>query len=621
MVDEKMPSLSLDRTYFVNSEDNRPLKAQEFLEKISGHDGEYQGIKIWENYWDCTFSYRVDEGDNRKLRLMLSLSCRTKNFQMDFPRELKVDYLIHKGNFLPLRPSAAKALSDLPALVFQDGDSALSVIELLSLEYFAAEQSIPLENLDLRSRFLAGHVSDEGLGSSGLSLEPYPYQSVGIEWLDAQQRIGKPGALLCDVMGLGKTLQGIGLIVKNLQRGLGQNLVVCPSTLIENWKREFAKFAPQVEPYVHSGPFRSGVVKALLEKEVVITSYDTLVIDFSILQNVDWNVVVIDEAQAIKNPNAKRTHRAKELKRKFSVAVTGTPLENRLLDLWSLVNFANPGILGEKSDFEFNFPEEPESAAAISELIKPIMLRRKLDQVENQLPDITVIDHPLTWPSELIDVYENVRRIAWEQFPVSGGLVATTRLRMLATHPRLLGIGSSNLMDHSPKLALSVELLDELFANGEKALVFTSYLEMIDAFVFELSERFPRAFVRNLDRRVPIQDRQDLVDAFNAFDGPGVLVCNPIVAGAGLNITGANHVIHYNLEWNPAKEDQATFRVYRNGQTKHSFIHRLFYLDTIDQVIDTRIARKRLLSDLSVDSIEDQDDFKFAMQISPRRID
>jgi SNF2 family DNA or RNA helicase len=182
-----------------------------------------------------------------------------------------------------------------------------------------------------------------------------------------------------------------------------------------------------------------------------------------------------------------------------------------------------------------------------------------------------------------------------------------------------LGIGSSNLTEDSPKFQLALTLVEELIANGEKALVFTSYNEMIDSFVLEIGGRFPETFVHNLDGRVPIQDRQDLIERFNSSEGSGVLICNPVVAGAGLNITGANHVIHYNLEWNPAKEDQATFRVYRNGQTKHTFVHRLFYIDTIDEVIDQRILRKRQLADLTVDSISDVHDYKAALSITPKR--
>jgi SNF2 family DNA or RNA helicase len=611
--------LSSDGRYFMLPSDQRPLRASEVLSLLEDDKQELHGFTIWQSYWECTFFYSLAGADDSKLRLGLKLSNKNTVHTLEFPQELKVDYILHEGMLLPIRPSVALALEALIPRVFADKDPNLSVIELLALEYFAAEHQIKLENLSLRQTFLAGSDREFVKGESELLLRPYPYQIVGIEWLESQQLLGKPGVLLCDVMGLGKTLQGIGLIVKNLRRGLLQNLVVCPSTLVENWRREFAKFAPEVSIYVHSGPNRSGVIKAFSDREVVITSYDTLLADFSILHEVAWNVVLIDEAQAIKNPSAKRALRAKSLKRSFSVAITGTPLENSLLDLWSLVDFANPQILGEKAEFERQYADDLESAGALAELVKPVMLRRQLHEIESQLPEKTIVDHPLDWPEALVDVYESVRRQAWDDFPTAGGLVATTRLRQLATHPRLLGIGSSNLTEDSPKFQLALTLVEELIANGEKALVFTSYNEMIDSFVLEIGGRFPETFVHNLDGRVPIQDRQDLIERFNSSEGSGVLICNPVVAGAGLNITGANHVIHYNLEWNPAKEDQATFRVYRNGQTKHTFVHRLFYIDTIDEVIDQRILRKRQLADLTVDSISDVHDYKAALSITPKR--
>ena len=215
------------------------------------------------------------------------------------------------------------------------------------------------------------------------------------------------------------------------------------------------------------------------------------------------------------------------------------------------------------------------------------------------------------------EIYERVRIEAIQEFARAGGLVATGRLRKLTTHPLLMDIGPQDMTALSPKYALTLEILEELFANNEKCLIFASYTNIIDRITQDIGLRFPSAFVKSLDGRTEMQARNPLVDQFNAFDGCGVLVCNPIVAGAGLNITGANHVIHYNLEWNPAKEDQATFRVYRNGQLKETFIHRLFYVNTIDEVIDQRIQLKRNLSDLSVDAAVSNDDYLAGLQITP----
>ena len=197
--------------------------------------------------------------------------------------------------------------------------------------------------------------------------------------------------------------------------------------------------------------------------------------------------------------------------------------------------------------------------------------------------------------------------------------MATGRLRKLTTHPLMMDIDSENMTMLSPKYALTVEIIEELFASGEKCLVFASYTKIIDRMRIDLENRFPNSFIQSLDGRTAMDSRDSLVNEFNLFPGSGVLICNPIVAGAGLNITGANHVIHYNLEWNPAKEDQATFRVYRHGQMKKTFIHRLFYIDTIDEVIDERIELKRNLSDLSVDFTTSNEEFFAGLQVSPLR--
>jgi SNF2 family DNA or RNA helicase len=441
---------------------------------------------------------------------------------------------------------------------------------------------------------------------------------IGIEWLTSQKKLGLKGAILGDVMGLGKTLQAIGFITKNVSSGLQNNLVICPATIIDNWKKEIQRFSPKLKVLTHFGQYRTGIPSGLVNFDVVVTSYDALVADHAILRAINWNIVILDEAQQIKNPEAKRTLRSKGLPREFGLAISGTPLENRLRDIWSLSDFAQPGLFGTEDSFSNEYESESGGALEVNRILRSIMLRRKLSDIDHQLPDKVVKDYPLRWPEELNDLYEKVRHEALAEFAHAGGLVATGRLRKLTTHPILMEIGPQNdLIALSPKYALTVDILDELFANNEKCLIFASYREIMDRFSNDLIHRFPKSFVEILDGRTEMSERQPLVERFNKFEGSGVLICNPIVAGAGLNITGANHVIHYNLEWNPAKEDQATFRVYRNGQLKETFIHRLFYVSTIDQVIDERIQLKRGLADLSLDRLVTQDDYLAGLQISP----
>lgn len=594
------------------------LMAEDLINRASELEVALPHLILSRAYWDISFEYLYSEDQVPALNLNVVLSRLKQWFSIQMPTSIEVDYFIIEFQILPMRSSDLRALSEIVPLVNRDEKIELSIPELLSFEYFASKNGLSIANRELKDRFLSNTQFDVRSLKNCLSIRPYPYQAVGIEWLAAQQDLGRPGAILGDVMGLGKTLQVIGLLARNVEQGRRNNLVICPGTLISNWQRELAKFAPELEVVCHIGRFRAGSARRVEGHDVVITSYDVMVLDYSVLSSINWNVVALDEAQSIKNPRAKRSIRAKSLSRSFGVAISGTPLENKLLDLWSISGFADNSIFGGERDFESRYSGADRDALEVNELITPILLRRRLSDIEHQLPEKIVIDHPLDWPTELIDIYENVRIEALAEFARAGGLVATGRLRKLATHPKLMGIGPSNLRELSPKYVLTMEILEELFTNNEKALIFSSYLEMIDGFRAELQLAHPDAFIESLDGRVPMGERTNLVDAFNTFKGPGVLICNPIVAGAGLNITGANHVIHYNLEWNPAKEDQATFRVYRNGQTRTTFVHRLFYINTIDEVIDQRIAMKRNLADHGVDAGIPEFDYLAALNISPK---
>jgi len=597
----------------------QPLFAEQLVSFEEAFLVQYPQVRICYAYWDLSFEYYYIDHSKSKIDALLVLKNKQRTVKIIPPNFLLVDYVFVNGEVIPLRRHDFELLRQFLPTLDHDGVLGFTIKELMNFDYFVSTNGILVGNPELKDKALATRNVEFAQIDTGLSVSPYPYQAVGIEWLRSLQALGRKGAILGDVMGLGKTLQAIGLITSNVREGKADNIVVCPGTLVENWWRELKKFSPGLRVHTHFGAFRTGVSARLKGYDVVLTSYDTLVRDHSIFSDVSWNLVIIDEAQAIKNPDAKRTKCCKELSRKFGLALSGTPLENRLTDLWSLADFAEPGLLGSESKFESEFEGSPSGAIEVNRIIRPILLRRRLDEIDHQLPAKVVINHPIRWPVELNDLYERVRTDAIKEFAVAGGLVATARLRKLTTHPLMMDVKSDELTTLSPKYALAVLILEELFANGEKCLVFVSYKKMIDCMKSDLENRFPKSFVETLDGRTEMNLRTPLVDAFNSFNGSGVLICNPIVAGAGLNITGANHVIHYNLEWNPAKEDQATFRVYRNGQLKETFIHRLFFIDTIDEIIDERIQVKRNLSDLSVDATVTDDDYLAGLQASPMR--
>jgi SNF2 family DNA or RNA helicase len=596
-----------------------PLSCEDLFNELDELLLKFPNLNFSESYWDPEFEYVEDESADNGIDLKLKLVNKQSTRTLKIPRSMIVDYAVVDDWVLPVRRSDHLLIQELVHAWHLDDNEGMSIGEILSFEYVVARNRLTVNNTHLIDRLLSNPTFSHAPDDFHLSVTPFPYQAHGINWLRLQQSFGRSGVLLADVMGLGKTLQAIGLIVTNVIENSSSNLVVCPGTLIENWLRELQRFAPNLNVHSHIGPLRAGTSRGLNGFDVVVTSYDVLIHDYSILNSINWNLLVLDEAQAIKNPEAKRTLRAKSLKRDFSLAITGTPLENRLQDLWSIGDFIDPSIFGSQSEFEHEFEDDFNSALEINRLLRPSMLRRKLEDVDHQLPELVVIDQPLRWPSDLIDLYEDVRSSALEEFKVAGGLVATQRLRKLATHPSLMGLELDGMTDLSPKYQLVVDILQELFDNNEKVIVFTSYLEMIDNFVRDLNERFPDSLILSLDGRVPMEDRPRIVDQMNTIQGSAALICNPIVAGAGLNITGANHVIHYNLEWNPAKEDQATARAYRTGQTMTTFVHRLYYLDTIDEVIDERIQQKRNLSDLSVDAINDEAMYLAGISISPKQ--
>lgn len=606
-----------DRRSFFSTDNDEALPAEKLIELSEVFYNQFSDFEISPSYWDISFKYYYIDDSNNKIDILLVLTNKRQFFEITPPNFLDIDYFIVDHLVIPIRRNDYLALSKFLPTLDHDGIPGFTVKELMNFDFFAASNRFSISNPELKDEILASPNVDLDQFESVLEVKPYPYQAVGIEWLRSQQQLGRHGAILGDVMGLGKTLQAIGLIKHNINEGAKDNLVICPGTLLENWRREFVKFSPDLNVLTHYGAFRAGTAAKLRGFDVIVTTYDALVRDHAMLSTIKWNLVIIDEAQAIKNPRAQRTIRCKGLPRNFGLAISGTPLENRLLDLWSLSDFAEPGLFGSESQFENDYEGAPNGAAEVNKIIRPILLRRRLHEIEHQLPEKVVIDHPITWPSELNEIYERVRIEAIQEFAMAGGLVATGRLRKLTTHPLLMDIGTEDMITLSPKYALTLEILEELFANKEKCLIFASYKKIIDRITEDIGLRYPSAFVKSLDGRTEMDSRNPLVDEFNSFEGAGVLVCNPIVAGAGLNITGANHVIHYNLEWNPAKEDQATFRVYRNGQSKETFIHRLFYINTIDEVIDQRIQLKRNLSDLSVDAAVSSDDYLAGLQISP----
>ena len=449
----------------------------------------------------------------------------------------------------------------------------------------------------------------------------FPYQKDGLRWLSTitSQAIG---GILADEMGLGKTIQIVALFASESFEGRVPSVVVAPGTLLENWRREIARFSPGLRTLVHRGAERTGFPDDLAANDVVLTSYDTLIRDLSLFRTIDWNVVVLDEAQAIRNPETHRASAVRSLPRRVGIAVTGTPVENRLRDLWSITEFAVPGFLGTRAAFESAFQDDADGAASLEPLVSPILLRRRVTDVATDLPERIEVPQALELDPRQAEAYEAIRQSTIDQYGDKATLVALMRLRMFCTHPGLVGDTADDPAAESTKYHRLAEILEEIFSNEEKAVLFTSFNKMSEMAVADMSRRFG-VYTSRIDGGTPIENRQPIVDEFSDTRGGALLVLNPRAAGTGLNITAANHVIHYNLEWNPAVEDQASARVHRRGQTRPVTVHRLFYVNTVEEIIDERLTRKRNLASTAVVGTDGSDegltDILEALRKSPVR--
>ncbi len=473
------------------------------------------------------------------------------------------------------------------------------------------------------------NVSDAGcdqalklLSDNGFQADLYPYQKSGFSWLRSVSEEGL-GCVLADEMGLGKTLQVIAVLSYFKIAWNQPALIIAPATLLENWRREFARFSPMMTVHVHSGNGRTGFPSHLKKYDIVVCSYDTAVRDQGLFGMIEWGFVVLDEAQAIKNPETRRAIATKGLKRRVAIAVTGTPVENKLADLWSIMDFSCPGLLGSREAFDRIYGDDYQSAEKIETTVSPLMLRRRVADVATDLPEKIIIPQPVNMSETEIEKYDLIRHQIADEYGKSATLISLLRLRQFCTHPLLLeeDVKDAHISPmHSSKFCRLLEILEEIVLNGEKAIIFTSFISMSDLLASELPIRFSIPSWQ-IDGRTPVAERQEVVDAFSAVAGSAVLILNPRAAGTGLNITAANHVIHYTLEWNPAVEDQATARAFRRGQILPVTVHRLFYPDTVEEVINERLDRKRQLAEVAVVGTEATEvevaDIARALQLSP----
>ncbi len=467
------------------------------------------------------------------------------------------------------------------------------------------------------SGVLAGLRDPAGLEAdgvpAGLQATLRPYQHVGYRWLRFLSGLGL-GACLADDMGLGKTVQVLALLVARRQEGAKRPaLLVLPASLLANWKAEIRRFAPGLRVrFVHPSegngqggpPDRAGNLAAL---DVVATTYGMLLRQ-EWLFDIHWGLVVLDEAQAIKNPAARQTQAVKRLQADARIVLTGTPVENRLMDLWSLFDFLNPGLLGSHKrfkDFLKTLDDRKESRyAPLRNLVQPYILRRlKTDpRVIGDLPDKTEVRAWCGLSKRQAALYAQLVEQLARQIEDQEGiqrrgrvLACLTHLKQLCNHPsQLLGDGRFDPAE-SGKFQRLAEIAEEIASRQEKALVFTQFREMTEP----LAEFLARIFGRPglvLHGSTPVARRKQLVDQFQRDEGPPFFVLSLKAGGTGLNLTAATHVIHFDRWWNPAVENQATDRAFRIGQHRNVLVHKFVCRGTVEERIDALIEEKTQLA-------------------------
>ncbi|NHO82276.1 DEAD/DEAH box helicase [Micromonospora sp. CMU55-4] len=438
-----------------------------------------------------------------------------------------------------------------------------------------------------------------------------PYQRRGLAWLAFLQSLGL-GGILADDMGLGKTVQLLALLAGDPPEA-GPTLLVCPMSLVGNWQREAAKFAPGLRVHVHHGAERArgeGFATAVGEADLVLTTYSVAARDAFELAGVDWHRVVVDEAQAIKNAATRQAEAVRSLPARHRVAVTGTPVENRLADLWSIMQFANPGLLGPAATFRKRFAEpierhgDAEVAERLRRITGPFVLRRlKTDPtIITDLPEKLEMEVVCNLTAEQAALYQAVVDDMMAKIESSDGierrglvLATMTRLKQVCNHPAQLLHDGSALDGRSGKLERLDEIVDEVLAAEEKALLFTQYAEFGGMLRGHLSARTGRE-VLLLHGGVGKADRDAMVTRFQSPQGPPLFVLSLKAGGTGLTLTAANHVVHVDRWWNPAVEDQATDRAFRIGQRRRVQVRKFVCAGTVEEKVAAMIADKRSLA-------------------------
>ncbi|WP_436794274.1 DEAD/DEAH box helicase [Actinospongicola halichondriae] len=513
-----------------------------------------------------------------------------------------------RGRWVRADPARLKKLNERTEVGLGDVLAA-ALSGTVSVDGHAVEAELTGPLVDLAERL--HHVDDVRAREvpADLDAELRPYQERGLAWL-AEMADLRLGGVLADDMGLGKTIQVLALHL--LRRGSGPTLVVCPATLMSNWEREAAKFTPGVDVRRYHGTGRSldDVIAAGAGNEgIVVCTYGIARRDAAKLSEVPWGLVVADEAQAIKNPMSRTARAMRTIPSTARFALTGTPVENRLSDLWALLDWTTPGLLGKLDTFQrevatpIERERDEEATARLSAVVQPFLLRRRKTDphIAPDLPPKTETDHFVGLTVEQATLYKAVVDELKDDVEKADGfdrrglvLKLLTALKQICNHPAQYLGQETPLVGRSGKLDAASDLLSVIVDEGDAALVFTQYVHMGHL----LSAHLDTLGIESqfLHGSVPVKQREQMVDRFQAGDVP-VFVISLKAGGTGLNLTRATHVFHYDRWWNPAVEDQASDRAWRIGQDRPVQVHRMVCEGTLEERIAKVLETKRALAD------------------------
>jgi SNF2 family DNA or RNA helicase len=554
--------------------------------------------------------------EQNKLFASLSVISEVGRLNLDYLPQEDVDYVLINDALIPMETSEIFALREM----FNSLEVNLSQPILLGTCY--SMLSMSLES-GLAIEFSDEIVNDyhpelENVSTIDLALPLYPYQVSGVKWLAAlfEEKIG---GLLCDEMGLGKTAQAFGLIAHAIKSSSTSILIVTPSSLTINWEREILKFVPDLKIYSHTGSQRIFDAVKFAEQKIVLTSYDLLWRDKSMFLSKSWDMIICDEAQALKNRESKRHEVVRDLRSNRKYLVTGTPIENSLRDIWSLSEIVRPGMLGNFRTFEALIEDHYPDALRLSKYLAPLILRREVRAVMKDLPSMIETNVPIEPTPMFVSFYEEARTGSILQTEGNTALALLGRLRQICCYPRLIEPSYSDKND--AKIIRLLEILLSIRELGEdKVIIFSSYTKSLDLLQSIIKRQLGNPYVEIIDGRISNVNRYQILDEFSQINGFAVLCINPQAGGTGLTITSANHVIHFNRQWNPAIEKQATARSYRRGQDKPVFVYKMFYLGTVEEVIHERLQSKEFLATTSLtDAVAEGDnkEIQKALSMSP----